>query len=168
VRSVLRFVPVTASNTPADTPSPALEAVRVQREGLRAASDALERAAASPAPGRAEEWVELVAERLTALERAFARHVEATEGPGSLFDEVVGRAPRLARQVDRLRADHVAINEALGRVAAMTSTAGRAERADVDTIRAEVLGLLGRVAHHRSTGADLLYEAYWVDVEASD
>jgi len=105
------------------------------------------------------------AERLSALERAFARHVEATEAPDSLFAEVVRRAPRFARQIDRLRGDHVAINEALGGVASMT---GRAEHADADTIRARVLSLLGGVAHHRSTGAELLYEAYRVGVGANE
>jgi hypothetical protein len=38
----------------------------------------------------------------------------------------------------------------------------------MDRVRRDLLQLLGRLTHHRQLGADLLYEAYVLDVSVGD
>ena len=42
------------------------------------------------------------------------------------------------------------------------------DNSGVDKVRASVTGLLGDLVRHRQTGADLVYEAYQVDIDAAD
>jgi Hemerythrin HHE cation binding domain len=145
---------------------PSLEAVRRQRVGVRTALDDLERALAAPATGRAKDWAAAVAKRGAALGDAFAHHVDVTEQQGGLFDDIVAHAPRLAPRITRLRNEHVEI-------AALLSDLGRAARPEdaeeeVDAVRDAALAAMGAVVRHRSAGSSLLYEAYFVDIDASD
>ena len=51
----------------------------------------------------------------------------------------------------------------------MEATARRcADVEQVKDVREEALGLLQAIARHRQRGADLIYEAYSVDIEAGD
>ena len=141
-----------------------LDAIRKQRVGVRAALDGLELALAAPAAGRPKEWLGTVTERADALAAAFGEHIRVTEAPGGVFDDCVGRAPRLANQVAGLRREHVEITEALGRV---TSAVGGGD-ADVEAARDGALAVMGAIVRHRSAGSSLLYEAYFVDIDAAD
>jgi len=141
------------------------DVIRRQRFGVRAALDALELALAAPAAGRAKEWLTTVTERAGALAGAFAEHVRVTEAPGGLFDDVVAHAPRLANQVARLRRDHVEITEALPRIA---GAAAEPSDGAVEAAREAALAVMGAVVRHRSVGSSLLYEAYFVDIDAGD
>src|SRR3974390_332153 len=109
-----------------------LDAIRKQRVGVRAALDALELALAAPTAGRPAEWMATVTERAEALAAAFAEHIRVTEAPGGVFDDCVGRAPRLANQVARLRREHVEIADALVR---LTSPGSGGGDADVEAAR---------------------------------
>ena len=151
---------------PATEETLSLEEVRRQRVGVRAALDGLERALAAPAAGRAKDWATTVCERAAALSEAFGNHIEVTEGPAGVFDDVLAHSPRLAGRVTRLRNEHVAIVEGLADVA----RAARDEdpEQEVDAIRDAALTVMGLVVRHRSAGSSLLYEAYFVDIDASD
>ena len=149
-----------------DLPTPALEAARGRRLELHAALVDTEQALAAPAPGRASEWARDVLDRLEVLRAAFDRHVEVTEGPGGLYDEIRERAPRLLRKLESLRAEHPAIGEAIA--GALARVAGVSGGEDVTETRAAVLAVLARLARHRQAGSDLVYEAYNVDVGAGD
>jgi Ala-tRNA(Pro) deacylase len=138
--------------------SPALAAKRAARLRLHAA--ALEVADAIAVPlGKGSEWREGLARALERLLQALAMHVEKTEAPGGLLDEIVEQAPRLAREVDLLREEHVALREECLRVLA------RVRDFEVDaSIRPMGHGLLRRFDVHRHRGADLVYEAFEVDI----
>jgi hypothetical protein len=138
-----------------------LEAIRRQRFGVRSALGDLEGAVAAPAAGRAKEWVAHVVDRAVALQSAFAEHIEATEGRGGLFDEVLAQAPRLANQVNKLRAEHGTIS------AGLTELEGDLD-AEVGDVRAAAVRLMGQIVNHRSDGSSLIYEAYFVDIDAAD
>jgi hypothetical protein len=142
-----------------------LDAVRRQRSGVRAALDGLELAIAAPAAGRPDEWLARVAERAASLAGAFAEHVRVTEAPGGVLDDCVARAPRLSNQITRLRREHVEITHALARVSEEASGAGNAA---VEAAREAGLAVMGAIVRHRSAGSNLLYEAYLVDIDASD
>jgi len=143
-----------------------LDVVRRQREGVRAALGELERALAAPAAGRPKEWRAGLLDRVATLRAAWAHHVEVTEAPGGLFEEVVTQAPRLDPQVQRLRRDHFTVDQALAELGV------RPVGADPDAEAAELgelaLAVMGRIVRHRHQGAGLLYEAFLVDIEAGD
>jgi hypothetical protein len=100
------------------------------------------------------------------LRGAWVHHVDVTEAAGGLFEQVVAQAPRLDPQIQRLRKDHVAVDEALAELA------GRPVGEDPDAEAAELgertLGVMGRIVRHRNQGAGLLYEAYSVDIDGGD
>jgi len=143
-----------------------LEEVRRQRLGVRSALDGLERALAAPSAGRAKDWATTVCERTAALSEAFGNHIQVTEGPAGVFDDVLAHSPRLAGRVTRLRNEHVAIVAGLSDVA----RAARDEdpEQEVDAIRDAALTVMGLVVRHRNAGSSLLYEAYFVDIDAAD
>lgn len=145
-----------------DTEAGRLDDVRRQRSGVRLALDDLERALTAPSAGREAEWAAGVVQRVGDMQRAFAEHIDVTERPGGLFEEVVAAAPRLSHKVGRLRDEHLAIRGDLDALAA-TKTGD-----DISAFREAVVQAMGRVVRHRSEGSDLIYEAYFVDIDAAD
>jgi hypothetical protein len=141
----------------AGSPSPPLEAALQKRDELHRDLVAFERSLAAPARGREAQWLAGVQGAAVRLRDTFADHVMVTEGGGGLFDEIMSEAPRLAHHIDLLRQEHREISAEISRVAA--TSAG-----DPDEIRKEALVLFSRLAHHRQKGADLLYDAYDVDL----
>jgi cytochrome b len=142
---------------------PTFEAVRRRRQDLEEALCSLETAIASPAPGREAEWVQKVRLQLSALAASLDRHIEVTEGSGGLHEDILWTAPRLGAMVLRLCADHRAIRESILALSALSRFAPD-DRKLVDEIREAALTLLARLARHRQIGADLIYDAYEVDI----
>lgn len=140
----------------------ALDAAAQRRRALRDALVALEDAISSPSRD-AEAWREGVAVRLAALRDAFAEHVAETEGPGGLYDEMEEIAPHVQGKARRLREEHPPLTGAIGD--AVARFAGPfAEGTDLDAVRDDVQRLMGRLIRHRSHGADLVWEAYELDI----
>lgn len=113
----------------------------------------------SPAPGAAEQWWSLLRTELDRLAGAFAEHVALTEAPDGLHAEMIAVAPRLTAAVRRLRAEH---RDIAGLISALCQRAIRRE--DPEALRAGVTSLLARVHRHRRRGADLVHQAYAVDI----
>lgn len=135
----------------------AVDDVRSRRADLHQILVDLESAIAAAAPGRESAWTDHVRAALDRLSVAFTEHVEATEGAEGLFDQVRRRAPRLDRLCRRLAKDHPVIATELA-----AATAALDE--GVPEAREKVLSLLAHLARHRQLGADLVYEAYEVDL----
>jgi Hemerythrin HHE cation binding domain len=141
-----------------------LDQVRDRRAGLRAAIGQVERSLASPAPGRAVAWSKDLAEQLDSLSAALDQHILLTEAPDGLLADIVEAAPRLTYQVEVARRDHRRLRRQLNAVLAALPT----EDAGVSKVRADVVTMLTGLVRHRQSGADLVYEAYNVDIEAAD
>src|SRR5262245_36241090 len=159
-----RFDAARASVDP--TGMAALEDVRVRRAGLKAALSNLELALAAAAPGRLDEWGRGVQEALATVHEVWARHIVETEAPGAFLDELVAEAPRLATPAARLRREHTEIMNDIDRAElALKNLPAEAEQdAFVDGLRAQLTEMLYALARHRQRGADLVYEAYDVDL----
>jgi len=147
------------------TAEPDLDEVRVRRAGLKAALSNLELALAAPAQQRVE-WVAGVRDALTTVREVWCRHIAETEAPGAFLDELVEEAPRLARQVSQLRREH---NEVLSAIRRSEQHLGEVVLGDAydswaDDVRSELTALLVALVRHRQRGADLVYEAYDVDI----
>jgi hypothetical protein len=142
-----------------------LDDVRTRRAGLKTAMSNLEIALAAPAPKR-DVWVGGVRDALNAVHEVWTRHTVETEAPGAFLDELVTESPRLATPASRLRREHTHLlavithaEEQLG-----DPPAGDDYDAWVERMRADLTTLLVGLAKHRQRGADLVYEAYDVDI----
>jgi hypothetical protein len=145
----------------------ALSAARERRMALQEAMAGVEWAIAAPS-GTADWWTELAA-ALGGLQRALAEHVGEVEGPTGLLAELVSKAPRLARSKQQMEEEHVGLAADLEAVGERIRL-GAAESASVSVseTREAVLLLLGSLARHRQAGADMVYEAYTVDIGGLD
>jgi hypothetical protein len=128
----------------------------------------VERAAAAAAADRIVPWAVSLRERLVGLLAAFDHHIHVTESAGGLLEEVVEAAPRLAKRAEQLRSDHVAIRGLIEKAISELEQPESLKEADVDEIRDVVLDIFRQIGHHRHLGADFVYQAYNVDIEASD
>jgi hypothetical protein len=150
----------------------ALQAAKGQRLSLRRAIDGLEQVLAPAAGGEAPaDWPDRLGGTLEHLGEVFAVHVQVTEGPGGLYEEILENAPRLANRVKRFRREHADITEAIRRRiaearAVSTRPAGReaVDAGEVEALRDHAVRLLGDLVRHRKRGLDLVYEAYHVDI----
>lgn len=141
-----------------------LDAARVRREALYQALIGLEDALSTPI-GDGERWRLRVAMAVDHAVNRVAEHVVSSESEDGLLQQVAADSPRLRCRIDRLRNDH----DVLEREARQLSVT-LAELSDTEVpargpqIRAEALDFLGLLASHRQRGADLVYEAYQVDI----
>lgn len=140
-----------------------LLAVRLHRSELRESMAALEQALASAAAGRVQAWAERVHVALVELSADLAAHVQLMEGSKGLHREVVTAAPRLAGAVQRLAGEHVDLTRLVDQL--IRQVGGELPSGDgVMRARDDGVSLLGRLARHRQAGADLVFEAYQVDL----
>ena len=147
--------------------TPALEAARRRRQTLHDAVVHLEQAISSPATGRLPDWSSAVTKEMVSLRDAFEQHVIVTEKPGGLYEEIMERAPRLAGTLNRLHDEHPTVTQQIG------AALGRLENGEVggedspwpiNKARDDLQRLLGSIVRHRQSGADLVWEAYNVDI----
>ena len=96
---------------------------------------------------------------LEPLREAFARHRAVTEGVEGSYADVVADAPRLARTVDALVAEHLWIEAAMAHLA-LTAAAGSA----ADALRREAREVLAELIRHGEHDSDLVHEAYATDI----
>jgi hypothetical protein len=133
-----------------------LGAARLRRVELKQAMSQVEIAAAGAAGDPTWRGDHRVA--MDDLLLAFDGHVNEVDGPGGLLAELIETAPRLSNRVSRLGDEHPALR---ARIALVIEHVGSAEVAEV---RGEVLDVLVEIARHRQQGADLVYDAYHVDI----
>jgi ATP-dependent Clp protease ATP-binding subunit ClpA len=134
------------------------KAVR-QRSQLGDAMQRVEEAAAAPAAK--ESWAEDLSERLLQLETAFDQHIIEAQSPTGILNQVVDQAPRLQNATEHLKREDDRIAQTIDDVIE-TAEAGSADV--VIGLRESVMEVLVDLARHRQQGADLLYEAYAVDI----
>lgn len=145
--------------------SRAFESAQTQRAGLRRAMGVAEEAIAAPATGRIGPWASEACTAAQTLQKAFDIHIETTEDPGGILEEIISMSPRLSSPVSRLRREHVTLRDGLGaQISALESPPDGADANWVNDRREAMIDLLARLARHRQQGADLTYEAYGVDI----
>ncbi len=136
-----------------DALTPALSEARQRRATLHDALVHLEIAISSPATARIPEWTDLVSKEMVGVRDAFEQHVLVTEKPGGLYEEIIMRAPRLDGTVRRLKDEHPEIGSPSW---------------PLDDARDDLQRLIGTVIRHRQKGADLVWEAYNVDIGGTE
>jgi len=97
----------------------------------------------------------------------WTRHIVETEAPGAFLDELITEAPRLSTPTSRLRREHSDILATIVRAEKQLATPPDDDDAYVafaEEMRVELTALLAALARHRQRGADLVFEAYAVDL----
>jgi hypothetical protein len=143
-----------------------LDEARNSRLGLRSAIGLVEKSLAAPASGRSDAWAKDLAAELQVLAIAIDQHITLTESPNGLLEDIVRLEPRLAKRVERARTEHQNLRDTVARTLDAVPVDGKG--VDVGNARDMVVELLTAVVRHRHLGADLVYEAYNVDMEAGD
>jgi hypothetical protein len=136
-----------------------------QRGRLRNAAIVFEQVSADYNAAR-DPWIVAVGVALDNLSAAWAEHVDFTEGPDGLFEELLDEQIEVAPEIDRLRRDHEALDVHVGRARELLAqpTAGP----DDTRVLLCLTGIAKLVDQHRRRGGDLLYRVYSVDVSAGD
>lgn len=142
-----------------------VERVRAQRAELRESMAALEDALADEAADRTTARRRLRA-ALTELASDLQEHVELSESAEGFYADLRQTAPRLGAKVDTQMTEH---DELLAEVRRLLGERdeGLADDAALAEHRAALAALLDRVVRHRRRGADLLHEAWNVDLGGS-
>lgn len=155
-------MPMTSNTGPVDTGF--LHEVSRRRAELRASMGALERALASPAgPGSsAAAWIAGFRAALLSLYADFAQHVSITEGPEGLYADLAQHSPRLAHAVARLTDEHADVMRRLEELLTVADVSDDA--AHVPHARRAGTELLVVLMRHRQRGADLVFEAFGLDI----
>lgn len=145
------------------TPGKSLEVARERRHDLREVLGELENALAAPAAADPLVWIANTEKALLSLRDEFDVHIDVTEGPGGLYEECIEAAPRVAAQIGLLTREHrrLAAGIDLG-IEAIKS--GDADLARIDALRDQLLELMRLLSRHRQRGADLVWDAYNVDI----
>jgi hypothetical protein len=117
---------------------------------------------AAAAPAAKGSWLTDLRNSVRSLEVALSSHIVEVESPQGLLDRIVDQAPRLQRSVAATREEHAEIVNAITNALAMMDTddegVGRGQ------IREAVMEVLLALARHRQRGADLVYDAYDIDI----
>ena len=154
---------------PQEPYTPALSEAKARRATLHDALVHLEMAISSPAAGRIAAWTALVVKELTSVRDAFEQHVIVTEKPGGLYEEIITRAPRLDGTVRRLKDEHPDISEKIGvHLKRFEAVQVGGDAWPLDDARDDLQRFIGTVIRHRQKGADLVWEAYNVDIGGTE
>ena len=149
--------------TPNDL-TPTLAETARRRADLHLALVQVEKAISSPAVGREPDWTKEVVRGLQDLGHTLQEHIEVTERVGGLYEEISQRAPRLSSKIELLRDEHPEIRDATGALTTKLETTPIGQTWELSEARNELQRLLGRVVRHRQLGADLVWEAYNLDI----
>lgn len=137
---------------------------RKRRQQLREAASALELAIAAPAR-TGSVWRDRVHRKLLDVRRALEDHIAEVDGPGGLAEQISEERPRLINPMGLLSAEHGDLRE---KVANILKIIGRMpaklREADAAGVREAVMALIGQISRHRQKGADLVFDAYNVDI----
>jgi hypothetical protein len=140
------------------------EGARRRRAPLREAASDLELAISAPV-GTGSVWRNRVRESLARTQVALKQHVQDTEGPDGLYQELQTDAPRLNTLVRLLGEEHTVLRRHITDALTVVDALPDELNDDCcDEVREAVLFLLGRVSRHRQKGADLVWRAYSVDI----
>jgi hypothetical protein len=99
---------------------------------------------------------------LVELSADLTLHVRASERDQGLHEEIKHAAPRLIGPVDRLAEDHRRIRGLLDELLLAADSPFAVP--DVEDMRTRAAALIEALARHRQRGADLVYEAFQVDL----
>jgi hypothetical protein len=155
------------TTTPVSTRDDAFGVSRADRKQSLDALQQLEVDAGTAAPGREADWLAQMRAALDVLEDALdeqARHSGLTD---SLLSDIQRDEPRLRNRVIQLRGRFGDLRDSLRQLRSALDTAAP-DAVDVADIRRRLERFAAELRYQRAREADLIYEAYTVDLGAGD
>jgi len=146
------------------------EALIANRADRRRSLDALrqvEHVAGAAATGREEAWSADIGDALNALEAALGEQGRHSGESDSPLSDIEVQEPRLRNRVTQLRQRYGDLERRIEELRSQLDTSAGA-CADVDDTRHRLENLAAELRYLRAREADLVYEAYSVDIGAGD
>jgi hypothetical protein len=110
-------------------------------------------------------WLGGVKRDLRSVLAALEAHVEEVEGDEGILAQILSDEPWLSDRVDALRSEHPGLLQSAKAIEAQIEVIEPdPSYEEADDLRDAALGLLGALARHRHRGADLVYEAFAVEI----
>lgn len=131
-----------------------------QRSQMGLAMQQVELAASAPI-GK-PSWISDLQQSLRQLEASLSQHMVEVQSPRGLYDNIVEQAPRLQRAVEAIREEHHGLIISVRQTLELASSAD--ESTDRNSLRDKAIAVLVAVVRHRQRGADLIYDAYDIDI----
>lgn len=97
------------------------------------------------------------------LEHVFDLHRETIEGPGGLLEELAGDEPRLTKAVSEVRAEHLKVIDHALQLESMAP-----ELIDERSLQQDIARLASEVVAHSRHVITIVYDAFDIDVPATD
>jgi hypothetical protein len=144
----------------------ALAAVQERRDHFYEAIIELEKAMATAAGDEPQVWAGTAELAATAMRNVLRHHIQETEAPGSIYDDIVEHSPHLAHAAGKLQTEHAPLREAVDELIEGLASVRNDE--DVERARLRALDVLRALLLHRQRGAELVFDAYNVDVATGD
>lgn len=141
-----------------------LEEGRSERVRILMASHRTEACLAAPAPGRERAWKEAVFRALSLLRSSLTEASERGESAGGLVADLKSGNSRYFHRVDRLQQEFDEMIRRCDATLEHLRSQGADEAIDYSDIRQRITWLLTSLKHHQAREADLIYEAYGLDL----
>jgi septal ring factor EnvC (AmiA/AmiB activator) len=156
------------TRTLGSTQQEAIATNRTDRKRSLAALHVLEACAAKPAPGRETDWLARVRAALEALADALDEQEQNSAVSDSTLSDIEQEDPRLRNRVMQLRRRHHETQLRVGQLRTQLDDQPTADGIDFADIRRRLERLAGELRYQQAREADLVYEAYTVDLGAGD
>lgn len=128
----------------------------------------LEAALGAAAPGREEPWIDRVVESLRLLKSALAEAPGKSERRDGLWLDIERTCPRLMSRLEGLQQEYDEIRRQIDATLERLLGRGKNERTDFSDIRQRVAWLVTAIRHHQAREADLIFEAFNLDIGVGD
>jgi hypothetical protein len=140
---------------------------RLDRDRSLHALHELELRAGRPAPGREVEWLQQTLDALSALEAMVDNQQGNSSDADSTLSDIQRDEPRLHNRVVRLRRGYRNVHQAISRLRAQLEATPPAA-VDITDVRQQLDRVATELRYQRAQEADLVYEAYNVDLGTGD
>jgi hypothetical protein len=111
-------------------------------------------------------WAADAATAVAEMRQVLDDHIRETEAPGSFYDDVIEHSPHLVNAAHRLQAEHPPLAASVVALALELETVTDDE--GVEITRQTAVELIKALLLHRHRGAELVYDAYNIDVAPGD
>ena len=155
-------------NRIADSQDALFEEGRSERVRILMASHRAEAALTAPAPARESQWKDQVYQSLNLLRASLREASQRGESAGGLIADLKSVGEKYYHRVGRLQQEFDEMIRRCDATIEHLDSQGQEEMIDYADIRQRVTWLLTALKHHQAREADLVFEAYGLDIGIGD